>query len=139
MKTYLGFSVLEYSIVFGAAIIFGALLNLYLTRLSDRKNKATMLYFAAGVFAAGMQTTSVLVYIILCAFTALGVLSRAIAPVMLNITGRLLAKIRKQPYNVQTYEMLLQNLPGMRSGIWLFTSIKMFLWILLTMSLFKMI
>jgi MFS family permease len=54
MKTYLGFSVLEYSIVFGAAIIFGALLNLYLTRLSDRKNKATMLYFAAGVFAAGL-------------------------------------------------------------------------------------
>ena len=54
MKTYLGFSVLEYSIVFGAAIIFGALLNLYLTRLSDRKNKATMLYFAAGVFAIGL-------------------------------------------------------------------------------------
>ena len=102
-------------------------------------NLVILLAGGAGVFAAGMQTTSVLVYIILFAFTALGVLSRAIAPVMLNITGRLLAKIRKQPYNVQTYEMLLQNLPGMRSGIWLFTSIKMFFWILLTMSLLKMI
>ena len=54
MKTYLGFSVIEYSVVFGAAIIFGAAVNLYLTRLSDRKNKNTMLYFAAAVFSAGL-------------------------------------------------------------------------------------
>lgn len=54
MKTFLGFSVVEYSVVFGAAIIFGAAVNLYLTRLSDRKNKNTMLYFAAAVFAAGL-------------------------------------------------------------------------------------
>ncbi len=54
MKTYLGFSVLEYSIVFGAAIILGAAVNLYLTRLSDRKNKNVMLYFAAAVFAVGL-------------------------------------------------------------------------------------
>ena len=54
MKTYLGFSVVEYSVVFGAAIILGAAVNLYLTRLSDRKNKNTMLYFAAVIFAAGL-------------------------------------------------------------------------------------
>ena len=54
MKMYLGFSVVEYSVVFGGAIILGAALNLYLTRLSDRKNKNTMLYFAAAVFAAGL-------------------------------------------------------------------------------------
>ncbi len=54
MKTYLGFSVVEYSIVFGAAIILGAAVNLYLTRLSDRKNKNTMLYFASAVFAVGL-------------------------------------------------------------------------------------
>lgn len=54
MKTYLGFSVIEYSIVFGAAIILGAAVNLYLTRLSDRKNKNTMLYFAASVFSIGL-------------------------------------------------------------------------------------
>jgi MFS family permease len=54
MKTYLGFSVLEYSIVFGAAIILGAAVNLYLTRLSDRKNKNTMLYFASAIFSAGL-------------------------------------------------------------------------------------
>jgi MFS family permease len=46
--------VLEYSIVFGAAIILGAAVNLYLTRLSDRKNKNVMLYFAAAVFAVGL-------------------------------------------------------------------------------------
>ena len=55
MKTFLGFSVVEYSVVFGAAIIFGAAANLYLTRLSDRKNKNTMLYFAAAVFSAGLM------------------------------------------------------------------------------------
>ena len=54
MKTFLGFSVVEYSIVFGAAIILGAAVNLYLTRLSDRKNKNTMLYFASAIFAAGL-------------------------------------------------------------------------------------
>ena len=54
MKTFLGFSVLEYSVVFGAAIILGAAVNLYLTRLSDRKNKISMLYFAAAVFSLGL-------------------------------------------------------------------------------------
>ncbi len=54
MKTFLGFSVVEYSIVFGAAIILGAAVNLYLTRLSDSKNKNTMLYFASAIFAAGL-------------------------------------------------------------------------------------
>jgi Na+/melibiose symporter-like transporter len=54
MKTYLGSSVVEYSIVFGAAIILGAAVNLYLTRLSDKKNKHTMLYVASAIFAAGL-------------------------------------------------------------------------------------
>ena len=54
MKTYLEFSVLEYSAVFALAILFGAGVNLYLTRLSDKKDKTTMLYIAAGVFAAGL-------------------------------------------------------------------------------------
>ena len=54
MKTYLGFSVIEYSIVFGAAIILGSVVNLYLTRLSDRKNKNIMLYFAAAIFSTGL-------------------------------------------------------------------------------------
>lgn len=102
-------------------------------------NLIMLLAGCGGMLAAGMQTTSVLVYIILFVFTVLGVLTRIFAPAMLNFTGRLLAKLRKQSYNEQTYEMLLQNLPGMRSGIWLFTSIKMFLWVLLTMSLLKMI
>jgi len=54
MKTFLSFTVLEYSIVFGAAIILGAAVNLYLTRLSDRKNKHTMLYLASAVFSIGL-------------------------------------------------------------------------------------
>ncbi len=54
MKTYLKFSVLEYSAVFALAILFGAGVNLYLTRLSDKKDKTTMLYLAAALFAAGL-------------------------------------------------------------------------------------
>ena len=54
MKTYLSFTVIEYSVVFGLAILLGAGANLYLTRLSDRKNKAKLLYFAAAVMALGL-------------------------------------------------------------------------------------
>ncbi len=54
MKENLKFSVLEYSAVFAVAIIIGAGVNLYLTRLSDRKNKTTMLYVATAIFAVGL-------------------------------------------------------------------------------------
>lgn len=54
MKTYLGFSVMEYSVVFCAAILFGALVNLYLTRLSDKMDKNKLMYFASAVMAAGL-------------------------------------------------------------------------------------
>ena len=54
MKTYLDFSVIEYSLVFGAAIILGALLNLYLGKLSDRYSKPKLLYIAAAVMASGL-------------------------------------------------------------------------------------
>lgn len=54
MKTYLSFTVLEYSIVFGAAIIIGAIINVFLGRLSDRKNKVLMMYFAAALLALGL-------------------------------------------------------------------------------------
>ena len=54
MKTYLGFSVLEYSIVFGVAIVLGAIVNLLLGGLTDRVDKTVLLYPAAGVFAAGL-------------------------------------------------------------------------------------
>ena len=54
MKEYLGFSVIEYSVVFGGAIIFSALINLYLTKLSDSKDKTMMLYLAGAIFAIGL-------------------------------------------------------------------------------------
>lgn len=54
MKTYLSFSVVEYSIVFGLAILLGAGVNVYLTRLSDSKEKTTLLYIAVAVMAAGL-------------------------------------------------------------------------------------
>lgn len=55
MKTYLSFSVVEYSVVFGFAILLGALVNIYLTRLSDRMDKSKLLYPAAIVMALGLM------------------------------------------------------------------------------------
>ena len=54
MKTYLGFSTVEYSLVFGIAIVLGAGINLFLTRLSDRLNKTRLLYLATAIFALGL-------------------------------------------------------------------------------------
>ena len=54
MKTYLGFTTVEYSVVFGAAIIVGAIINLLLAGATDRLDKAKLLYPAAAVFAVGL-------------------------------------------------------------------------------------
>ena len=54
MTTYLRFSVVEYSVVFGGAIIIGAAINVFLGNLSDKLNKAKLLYIAAGVMILGL-------------------------------------------------------------------------------------
>ena len=54
MKTYLGFETLDYSLVFGAAIVLGGIINLLLGGLTDKMNKAKLLYVAAGVFIFGL-------------------------------------------------------------------------------------
>ncbi len=56
MKTYLDFTVVEYSVVFGLAILLGAAVNLWLTGLSDRLDKIKLLYLAAGTMAIGLLT-----------------------------------------------------------------------------------
>ena len=54
MTTYLGFNTVQYSVVFGGAIILGAAVNLYLTRLSDKMDKLKLMYYAAGIMALGL-------------------------------------------------------------------------------------
>lgn len=54
MKTYLGFSVVEYSIVFGFAIVLGAVINVFLGKISDKINKAKAMYIATAIFATGL-------------------------------------------------------------------------------------
>ncbi len=54
MTAYLGFSPIEYSIVFGGAIAIGAVINVYLGRLSDKYNKPKLLYIAAAVMSLGL-------------------------------------------------------------------------------------
>ena len=55
MKTYLGFETLDYSLVFGAAIILGAVINLLLGGLTDKMDKAKLLYVAAAIFILGLS------------------------------------------------------------------------------------
>ena len=54
MKTYLGFSVLEYSLIFGAAIIIGAIIAVILGKLSDKWQKEKALYLFIGLFSLGL-------------------------------------------------------------------------------------
>ena len=54
MRTYLHFEVVDYSIVFGLAIILGAAVNLWLGGLADRKDKIKLLYVAAAIMAVGL-------------------------------------------------------------------------------------
>ena len=54
MTTYLHFEVVEYSLVFGGAIIVGAAINLFLGGVADKHDKAKLLYAAAGVMALGL-------------------------------------------------------------------------------------
>ena len=54
MSYYLNFSAIEYSIVFALAIILGAVVNLYLGRLSDKKEKSKLLYIAAVILSVGL-------------------------------------------------------------------------------------
>lgn len=54
MKTYLGFSTVEYSVVFGLAIVMGAALNIWFGRKTDRMDKAKLLYVATAIFAVGL-------------------------------------------------------------------------------------
>ena len=54
MSTFLEFSVLEYSAVFAIAILAGAGLNVFLTRLSDKLDKTKLLYVSSAIMAAGL-------------------------------------------------------------------------------------
>lgn len=54
MTTYLHFSVIEYSVAFGGAIIFGAIINLFLGNLADKLDKTKLLYLAGGIFIFGL-------------------------------------------------------------------------------------
>ena len=54
MRSYLDFTVVEYSVVFGAAIAIGAVINVFLGRLSDRMDKKRLLYVASAIMATGL-------------------------------------------------------------------------------------
>ena len=54
MKTSLGFSDIEYSLIFGVAIVIGAIIALPLGKLSDKWQKERALYLFIALFAVGL-------------------------------------------------------------------------------------
>jgi MFS family permease len=54
MKTALGFSDIEYSLIFGVAIVLGSIIALPLGKLSDKWQKEKALYLFIALFAAGL-------------------------------------------------------------------------------------
>ena len=54
MKTYLNFSTIEYSVVFGVAIVFGAIINVILGGKTDKLNKTKLIYIATVIFSLGL-------------------------------------------------------------------------------------
>ncbi len=54
MEQCLKFEVWEYSVVFALAIIAGAVVNLFLGKLSDKVSKSKLLYFAAIILSVGL-------------------------------------------------------------------------------------
>jgi len=54
MKTYLHFTTVEYSVVFGLAIVLGAVLNVWLGGITDKLDKTKLLYLAAAILTVGL-------------------------------------------------------------------------------------
>lgn len=54
MKTYLSFTVIEYSVVFGFAIIAGAIINILLGKKTDKTDKVKVLTIAIAILSAGL-------------------------------------------------------------------------------------
>lgn len=54
MREYLHFSPLEYSAVFAIAIIVGGAINVVLGRMSDKREKSSLLYLAVVIMAGGL-------------------------------------------------------------------------------------
>ncbi|MBQ7408246.1 MAG: MFS transporter [Clostridia bacterium] len=54
MKEYLLFSTIEYSLVFGVAILFGSAIAVYLGILSDKWQKGKALYLGVAILAVGL-------------------------------------------------------------------------------------
>ena len=54
MREYLGFSDLEYSVVFGLAIVIGGVINVLLGRFSDKTEKSRLLYLAILIMSIGL-------------------------------------------------------------------------------------
>jgi len=80
MKTYLGFSVIEYSVVFGAAIIIGAIFSVLVGRVADKWKKEKVLYICVAILAVGL----------LAMYLCSNILQKSVLLLMFGIAGTIM-------------------------------------------------
>lgn len=91
------------------------------------------------ILIADIPETALLSYLLLLSFTILGILSHIVSPIILNFIGGILSKIQAVSYKRQTFEQIMQSDYRMYFCVMLFWMVKIFLCIVLLMSVFKVI
>lgn len=91
------------------------------------------------LFITRIKETSLLVYILLVLFTFSGLLVRLVVPVVLNILEKILAHIKKDTYEPQTYDELMKSGHKMYFCVLTFTTIKVMLYVLLFASFLNLL
>ena len=99
-------------------------------------NLVLILMSIALLVLTGIKERSLLIFMLLFLWTVLGILMHIITPIILNLVGCIFCKIMKQDYVPQSFEQMMEASSGhrMHSCVFIFTMMKMFLYILLFAS-----
>ena len=97
-------------------------------------NSAFLLVSGVLMLLTGIREITVLAFMLLILFTVLGILTRLLAPVILNIVGNIVSKISNDTYQKLSYDQMLQESHKMYFCILLYTTVKVFLYIVLLLS-----
>lgn len=135
---------MEYALIIGAYCCSAVLAYLIVKRQKGWRNKvlcdiAFLLISGIIMLLTDIQETTLLIFVLLLAFTLLGILTRVFTPIVLNCVGNLLSKVCKQEYKKQSYEQMFQESHRMFFCALQFTTLKLFLYISLIMSAFNLI
>ena len=129
---------LEFGLIFGLSFLIAYFsmkvkLKVFIKILI---NCAGLLVVWLCIIATGMKEMSVFLYLFLLPVTIFGILMRFISPIILNLTGKLVAKITKQDYEWQTYDQIMADDSGGKGYfcVLTFTMMKVLLYLFIILS-----